>query len=103
MPQLWHRDLGLPHLWRCLSWCRQKGVDTALLTDLLSLAWQGAYDVAILVTSDADFIPAVEHVQAKGLKVVNAGWPNIGYELKAACWANFDISRVSGSLCRPTT
>lgn len=81
----------------------EKGVDTALVTDLLSLAWQGAYDVAILVTSDADFIPAVEHVQAKGLKVVNAGWPGIGYELKAACWANFDIARVSGSLCRSTT
>jgi uncharacterized LabA/DUF88 family protein len=78
----------------------EKGVDTALVTDLLSLAWQGAYDVAILVTSDADFIPAVEHVQAKGLKVVNAGWPGIGYELKAACWANFDLARVSGSLCR---
>lgn len=63
----------------------EKGVDTALVTDLLSLAWQGAYDVAILVTSDADFIPAVEHVQAKGLKVVNAGWPGVGFELRAAC------------------
>lgn len=52
----------------------EKGVDAALVTDLLALAWQGAYDVAVLVSSDGDFVPAVEHVQAKGLKVVNAGW-----------------------------
>ena len=78
----------------------EKGVDTALVTDLLSLAWQGAYDVAILVTSDADFIPAVEHVQAKGLKVINAGWPGIGHELRAACWASFDITSFAKSIYR---
>jgi uncharacterized LabA/DUF88 family protein len=80
----------------------EKGVDTALVTDLLSLAWQAAYDVAILVTSDADFIPAVEHVQAKGLKVVNAAWPGLGFELKAACWANFDMRTIASSLYRKT-
>jgi NYN domain len=79
----------------------EKGVDTALVTDLLSLAWQGAYDLAILVTSDADFIPAVEHVQEKGLKVINAAWPGIGHELRTACWAGFEITSFSPSLFRP--
>ena len=36
----------------------EKGVDTAIITDLLTLAWEGAYDVAILVSSDADLVPA---------------------------------------------
>jgi uncharacterized LabA/DUF88 family protein len=38
----------------------RKGVDAVVVTDLLSLAWQRAYDVAVLVSGDADYIPAVE-------------------------------------------
>lgn len=78
----------------------EKGVDAAVVTDLLSLAWQDAYDVAILVSSDADYIPAVEHVQAKGLKVVNAAWKGRGHHLRTACWAGFDIDDLRGELCR---
>lgn len=78
----------------------EKGVDAAVVTDLLSLAWQDAYDVAILVSSDADYIPAVEHVQAKGLKVVNAAWKNRGHDLRGACWASFAIDDIREGLCR---
>jgi uncharacterized LabA/DUF88 family protein len=69
---------------------------------MLSLAWQGAYDVALLVTSDADFVPAVTHVQARGLKVINAGWRVKGHELKKACWAAFDIDDIAATISRPT-
>lgn len=72
----------------------EKGIDTRIVTDLLSLAWQDAYDVAVLVSSDADFIPAVERIQEKGLKVVNAGWQNKGFDLKGACWANFTLDAL---------
>lgn len=78
----------------------EKGVDAAIVTDLLSLAWQGAYDVAVLVSSDADFIPAIEHVQAKGLKVINASWRNRGHDLQRACWASFHIDGIAEELCR---
>ena len=78
----------------------EKGVDAALVTDLLFLAWQGAYDVAVLVSSDADFIPAVEHVQAHGLKVVNASWKGRGHDLQRACWASFHIEDLKEELCR---
>jgi uncharacterized LabA/DUF88 family protein len=81
----------------------EKGVDTAIVTDLLSLAWQGAYDVAVLVTSDADFIPAVEHVQSKGLKVVNAAWPKIGHQLRAACWAGCEVTDFAHQIRRAAT
>lgn len=78
----------------------EKGVDAALVTDLLALAWQGSYDVAVLVSSDADFVPAVEHVQNKGLKVINAGWRSSGHELKQASWASFDLDGVTTRLVR---
>lgn len=53
-------------------WAPEKGVDTAIVTDLLSLASEDAFDVAILLSSDADHIPAVEWVQAHGRKAINA-------------------------------
>ena len=86
----------------------EKGVDSAIVTDLLSLAVEGASDLAILVTSDADMIPAVEWVQARGLKVVNAGWAGHGYDLMRACWGSFQLDDLVPSLVRagsekPTT
>lgn len=69
----------------------EKGVDAALVTDLLSLAWQRAYDVAILVSGDADYVPAVEYVQSQGLKVINAVWASKGHDLRNACWGSFRL------------
>lgn len=89
-----------PHCDTVLSRSREKGVDTAIVTDLLSLAWEDAYDVAVLVSSDADMIPAVERVQEKGLKVVNAMWAPLGIDLARACWASFDITGLSDCLTR---
>jgi len=83
-----------------LTVAAEKGVDAALVTDLLSLAWQRAYDVAVLVSGDSDYIPAVEYVQSQGLKVVNAAWPTKGYELQGACWATFSLSTLIPKLTR---
>ena len=69
----------------------EKGVDTAIVTDLFSLAWEAAWDVAILVTSDRDFIPAVNMLHRKGLKVINAHFPPDGMELAKTCWFSLDL------------
>ena len=42
-----------------LSLTEEKGVDVAIATDMIKLAWEDAYDWAVLVSSDRDFIPAV--------------------------------------------
>lgn len=78
----------------------EKTVDARIVTDVVGLAWEGAYDVAILVSSDKDFIPAVEHVQAKNFKVVNACWRNRGNELAKVCWASFEIDGLITALTR---
>jgi uncharacterized LabA/DUF88 family protein len=79
----------------------EKGVDSAILTDMFSLAWEEAYDVAVLVTGDADLVPAVEKIQDRGLKIINATWRNYGNELAKACWASFPIDPLVGTVCRP--
>lgn len=63
----------------------EKGVDTAIVTDMLKLAWKGVLDVAILVSADRDFIPAVDVLSAKGYKVINAHFPPGGMNLARTC------------------
>ncbi len=61
----------------------EKGVDVALVTDLLSLAWEEAYDDAVLVSGDADYTDAVRKVVGKGRRVEVIGWrDSLSRELK---------------------
>ena len=72
----------------------EKGVDTRIVTDMISLAWSNGYDVAVLVSSDKDFVPVAEFLQAKGIKVVHAAFPPDGALLSQKCWASFSIPAV---------
>ena len=83
-----------PHCQEPLRWSPEKGVDTAIVTGLLSLAGESAFDVAILVSSDTDYLPAVEWLQGRGFKVINATWSNHGHELARACWASFELDGI---------
>jgi uncharacterized LabA/DUF88 family protein len=47
----------------------EKGVDVMLVTDLLYFAWHDFYDVAILVSGDADFAYALQAVKNVGKHV----------------------------------
>jgi uncharacterized LabA/DUF88 family protein len=79
----------------------EKGVDTAIATDMIRLAWEDAYEIAVLASSDADFVPAVRFLDQKGLKIVQAGFPPSGVQLATACWASFDIFRHREDFRRP--
>ena len=45
---------------------KQKGVDVEIACDMLLFAMKDLYDVAILVSGDGDFIPAVERIKDMG-------------------------------------
>lgn len=83
-----------------LRWAPEKGVDTAIVTDLLSLASESVLDVGIVLSSDADHIPAVEWVQGRGLKVINATWAKHGFDLAKTCWAAIELDAVIPLLSR---
>lgn len=68
---------------------------------MIRLAWERAYDLAVLATSDADLIPAVEFLRLKAQKVVQAGFPPHGSDLATACWASFDIGKDRAEILRP--
>ncbi len=89
-----------PNCGAAMSGTIEKGVDTAIVTDLLSLAWENAWELAILVTSDRDFIPAVELLNRKGLRVINAHFPPAGMDLARQCWGSIDLRRALTEIAR---
>jgi len=64
----------------------EKGVDVALAVDLIGMAWEDAYDVAILVSGDSDYVGAVSKVMGKGRNVEVASFRKfLSKELKEIC------------------
>ena len=60
----------------------EKGVDIMVATDLLRLAWDNLYDVAVLVSGDGDFAYALQAVKDMGKHVEVAAFPaNLSWEL----------------------
>ncbi len=49
-----------------------KGDDIHLAVDMVSLAYENAFDTAILISGDGDFVPAVERLKKLGKQVENA-------------------------------
>jgi uncharacterized LabA/DUF88 family protein len=60
---------------------KSKAVDLALATDVLTLAGEGRYEVAVLFAGDADYVPVVEAVKRLGRHVVLGFFAGKGHGL----------------------
>lgn len=80
----------------------EKGVDALLVTDMIRLAWENSYEIAVLASSDSDIVPAVKYLDQKGKKVIHAGFLEIGSNLAKSCWASFDIAPKINQILRPS-
>ncbi len=58
---------------------QEKAVDVNLATDLLTLS--DIYDVAVIVSGDQDYVPAVQVIKDRGKKVVNIAFETRGGKL----------------------
>ncbi|MDY5627695.1 MAG: NYN domain-containing protein [Clostridia bacterium] len=54
---------------------KEKGTDINLAVNMLSKAYQNAYDIAILVSGDTDYIPVIKELHNLGKIVVLATFP----------------------------
>jgi uncharacterized LabA/DUF88 family protein len=72
----------------------EKGVDTRIATDMISLAWSNGYDVAVIVSSDRDFVPVADFLQSRGIKVIHAAFPPSGSQLSQRCWGHFSVTKL---------
>jgi hypothetical protein len=72
----------------------EKRVDTRLVADLILAAANGAFDAAVLVSGDADFVPAVEAVNALGKQVWVATWSSdeLSTDLRVRCFGHLQLA-----------
>src|SRR5215475_8743880 len=77
----------------------EKRVDTRLVADLIHYAANGAYDAAVLVSGDDDFVPAVEAVNALGKQVWVATWSaeELSKDLRVRCFGQLHLSEGIGA------
>lgn len=72
-----------------------KGDDVYLATDLIKGAYENLYDIAIIVSGDEDFIPAIRLVQKNGKRVINAFFPkSSSYRLRNCCDGSINLKRI---------
>jgi uncharacterized LabA/DUF88 family protein len=73
----------------------EKTLDTRIATDLIGDATFELYDVAVLVSEDSDFIPAVEFVQEmRGKHIVHVGFGGHSSELRSVCRHRIDLGKA---------
>jgi len=74
----------------------QKGIDTIMAIDMISKAYRDQYDVAILVSGDADHIPAVKEVKNSGKQVYGVYFDSdkISQSYSKDLIATFDLGYV---------
>jgi uncharacterized protein (TIGR00288 family) len=93
------RHMGIQTTVKPLNHGREKGVDVALVTELLILCFENAYDVAIIVSGDSDFISAIQEVKRKGKQVIvaqfNQGFSN---DLKMSCDKVIYLESIAGKI-----
>ena len=72
----------------------EKRVDTRLVADLIHYAANNAYDAAVLISGDDDFVPAVEAVNALGKQVWVATWSaeELSTDLRVRCFGQIRLS-----------
>jgi len=77
----------------------EKEVDTTLVADMLRLAAVNAFDVAVVVSGDADLAPAVEGVRGLGKQVYVATWGGSGLapRVRRAAFDHLDLLQGLGS------
>jgi uncharacterized LabA/DUF88 family protein len=76
---LFHHVDNLPHFYLQSFERRKSGeekqVDVYLAAQMVAQAYENSYDVAILVSGDEDYVPAIEIAQHKGKLVFVASMP----------------------------
>ena len=78
----------------------EKGVDAAIVTDMLQHAWDDTYDVGVLLSADADFIPAVNFLNRRGKKIVHGSFTNLGQNLANECWKQINLRTIASQMER---
>ncbi|MFH1586452.1 MAG: NYN domain-containing protein [Candidatus Diapherotrites archaeon] len=79
---------------------KEKGVDVKIAVDLIDMAQRNEYDIAILVSGDADITPSVKLARREGKKIINAHFYKCSSsELRMACNSHFVLAEKTFEGC----
>lgn len=70
----------------------EKGIDSSLIVHLYDT--MDSWDVAYLLSGDADFVPAVASLRRRGRIVNGAGFPAVSSALVRECYRYIDLSEA---------
>lgn len=87
-----------PHCDRAIERTVEKGIDTALATDLIRYGIDGHYDRAILVAADADHVPAVKFLGGRMKQITHCWFRGQASELRNACWDHVHLDDLMPDL-----
>ena len=99
------RELRVRRSGRCpacsadYEYTTEKRVDTRLVADIIQYAAIGAFDAAVLVSGDDDFVPAVEAVNSLGKQVWVATWSaeELSKDLRVRCFGQIHLREGIGA------
>src|SRR5438094_8949352 len=99
------RELRVRRSGRCpacsadYEYTTEKRVDTRLVADIIQYAAIGAFDAAVLVSGDVDFVPAVEAVDSLGKQVWVATWwaGELSKEVRVRCFGEMRLREGMGA------
>src|SRR3989344_3267948 len=81
-----------------------KGDDVHLASDLIKGAYENLYDVAIVVSGDEDFVPAIKIARARKKRVINAFFPkSSAYLLRNCCDGSINLKKALSKKRSPNT
>ncbi len=87
-----------PHCGRALRRTVEKGVDTAIVTDMIRYGLDDHYDRALLLAGDADHVPAVEFLGGRMKQVTHVWFRGHANELRNACWNHLFLDDMMETL-----
>ncbi len=77
-----------------------KGLTARMVCDLMSLHFNKACDVPVIVSSDTELIPVVKYLVDHGVKVIHAGWREAGIDMAREAWASIELDHLIPDLIR---
>jgi hypothetical protein len=86
-----------------MNYTQEKQVDTGLVTEMVKNACLNAFDIAVLLSGDVDFSPAVKAITAMGKEVWIATWGGSGMSraLRADAFNEIDLSKGIDNFTSP--
>ena len=77
----------------------EKGIDAAIITDIIQMGYDGIYDVGVLASGDADLAQAITFIQNRiGKQFYNLWFTGRGVSVRNACWDHVIMTELLSPL-----